>query len=602
MLDDARQDGYRDPDRFERQGRGGVDAKRVFVLAVVGVLVVGLAVASAVLTGGNGDALRAKQGVAPSLALPSGGFASSSATGRKAGAKTSDAAISWFTVSKPSSLDIDLRDLPAVPNNPLPSLPEFEQAQTEKQATELGSPAPHLPSGLNAPTAGTNFAGLGFSTAVTGGQAGAGWPPDTNGDVGPTYFIQAVNTVDRHLQQDRRRRASRRSRSTRSGPAPGRAPRATTTTATRRHCTTRSADRWFVADFAFTGTGSTAAVLRVHRRLARRATPSRAAGTSTPIRADDASHPWFPDYPKMGIWPDGLYMTANMFEGNQRFQRGSRLGVQPRTTWRRASPSRSVVVDTNTHDVLQPPAEQHAHARGRAAGRAAEPLRRASRRPRSRFEVFKFHVDYVGQRLDLHRPDERQPDELHGRRRDRAEPGQPLDSLRERLMMQAQYSNIGGTESLWVNHTVRLLRRAERRPASSGRRSTSPAATSPRPPVQQQIYRHVGATGCTAGWAASPSTSSATWRSATASRARRSTPTSATPAGSSATRSARCRRPRRRCCRASRAARSRNCGGGDVHRWGDYSAMTLDPDGCNFWYTTEYYAANGTTGRRGSAT
>jgi hypothetical protein len=27
-------------------------------------------------------------------------------------------------------------------------------------------------------------------------------------------------------------------------------------------------------------------------------------------------HPFFADYPKMGIWPDGLYMTANMFNGN----------------------------------------------------------------------------------------------------------------------------------------------------------------------------------------------------------------------------------------------------------------------------------------------
>src|SRR5262249_50708406 len=24
-------------------------------------------------------------------------------------------------------------------------------------------------------------------------------------------------------------------------------------------------------------------------------------------------------------------------------------------------------------------------------------------------------------------------------------------------------------------------------------------------------------------------------------------------------------------------------------RWGDYSAMTIDPDGCTFWYTNEYY-------------
>ena len=32
------------------------------------------------------------------------------------------------------------------------------------------------------------------------------------------------------------------------------------------------------------------------------------------VRTDDAAHPWFADYPKMGIWPDGLYMTANMFD------------------------------------------------------------------------------------------------------------------------------------------------------------------------------------------------------------------------------------------------------------------------------------------------
>src|SRR5262249_46582899 len=24
-------------------------------------------------------------------------------------------------------------------------------------------------------------------------------------------------------------------------------------------------------------------------------------------------------------------------------------------------------------------------------------------------------------------------------------------------------------------------------------------------------------------------------------------------------------------------------------RWGDYSAMTIDPDGCTFWYTNEFY-------------
>jgi len=37
-----------------------------------------------------------------------------------------------------------------------------------------------------------------------------------------------------------------------------------------------------------------------------------------------------------------------------------------------------------------------------------------------------------------------------------------------------------------------------------------------------------------------------------------------------------------------------NCGGAPCTRWGDYSAMTLDPgDDCTFWFTTEYIPSNG---------
>jgi len=33
----------------------------------------------------------------------------------------------------------------------------------------------------------------------------------------------------------------------------------------------------------------------------------------------------------------------------------------------------------------------------------------------------------------------------------------------------------------------------------------------------------------------------------------------------------------------------------NLSRWGDYSAMTVDPvDDCTFWYTTEYLKASGT--------
>ena len=34
---------------------------------------------------------------------------------------------------------------------------------------------------------------------------------------------------------------------------------------------------------------------------------------------------------------------------------------------------------------------------------------------------------------------------------------------------------------------------------------------------------------------------------------------------------------------------------GTLHRWGDYSALTIDPvDDCTMWYTTEYLKTNGT--------
>src|SRR5437762_1473230 len=36
-----------------------------------------------------------------------------------------------------------------------------------------------------------------------------------------------------------------------------------------------------------------------------------------------------------------------------------------------------------------------------------------------------------------------------------------------------------------------------------------------------------------------------------------------------------------------------NCGSSACIRWGDYSAMTLDPDGCTFWYTNMYYPVDG---------
>jgi hypothetical protein len=50
---------------------------------------------------------------------------------------------------------------------------------------------------------------------------------------------------------------------------------------------------------------------------------------------------------------------------------------------------------------------------------------------------------------------------------------------------------------------------------------------------------------------------------------------------------------------AGAGSQTNNCGGGPCRRWGDYTAMSVDPaDDCTFWYTNEYYSSqvNGTAG------
>ena len=40
-------------------------------------------------------------------------------------------------------------------------------------------------------------------------------------------------------------------------------------------------------------------------------------------------------------------------------------------------------------------------------------------------------------------------------------------------------------------------------------------------------------------------------------------------------------------------SQSGNCGSSACIRWGDYSGMALDPNGCEFWETNEYYVTTG---------
>src|SRR5207237_8698157 len=89
----------------------------------------------------------------------------------------------------PAEFNGDLRNLPMAPSGPSelrpyrPLLRPPPPTKVRPQNPEApAAPQPPVGPRVPMPSPIQNFAGLNLSDACTGGQCGAGWPPDTNGD------------------------------------------------------------------------------------------------------------------------------------------------------------------------------------------------------------------------------------------------------------------------------------------------------------------------------------------------------------------------------------------------------------------------------------
>src|SRR5205823_447772 len=100
----------------------------------------------------------------------------------------------YLTTAAPMSFDGDLRQLPQLPVVRTTNQPEPELGENEKSMrAPLEDRVVQAPTGPSRPSQSMppllrNFAGLNFN------HNGAGWPPDTNGDVGLNDYVQVVNT------------------------------------------------------------------------------------------------------------------------------------------------------------------------------------------------------------------------------------------------------------------------------------------------------------------------------------------------------------------------------------------------------------------------
>ena len=490
------------------------------------------------------------------------------------------------------SMTMDLRTLPQT-RAPMLERPEREEPEIERVELPGGPPQVAAPSTLvaaaAAPPPSLDFAGLDFATW------GAGHPPDTVGDVGPTYFIQTINTsIGIYLKT-------------------GGAPVAAFTFNTFMSqgsfgnlCDTNNfgdpvilydsfEDRWIITDFAFQldGSGNVMKPPGAFQCFAASKTGDPVLGGwnfySLPI-TDVLG-----DYPKFGIWPDGLYMSANIF-GFPSW--GSFLNVRVFALNKAQMYAGNPTVQVVTFDV--PDLNEFTLLPSNARLQTGTPPPGTPNYFVSTWEflnaltVYKFHVDwnnlfastFTGPDAPLAAtswPNAAVPNAP-------SQGGNALDVLQIRAMMQNQYSNLGGVESLWVPHTVRrgnttgfAAPRWYQVDVTGGTVAANlPQAATWDPDGANVIYRFMPslAVDRAGDLALGYSTSSSTTKPAIKYAGR----LAGDPVNTFS--------QTEQVLIQGTGTQTGSCGG-TCTRWGDYSAMSLDPDGCTFWYTNMYYITDG---------
>jgi len=432
--------------------------------------------------------------------------------------------------------------------------------------TVLQSGGPALAPARLAPIAFQNFDGLG---AGTKGFVVTGAPPDTNGAVGLTQYVQWVNTSIAVFDKA-------------TGAIIGSPVLGNSLFANLGgNCSIdndgdplvnydRLANRWILSQFSVNTTPFLHCVAV--------STTSDATGSYNLYAFQFSA---LNDYPKLGVWPDAYYATFNMFNGNT-FIGGDACAYQ-RDAMLQGLPAKQICFQQgNTIGGLLP-----SDFDGTLAPPAGAPNTMIFYDTNS-LNLFQFHVDFTtpanstftGPTIIAVAPfTPLCSASLTGSCVPQAGTPNQLDSLSDRLMYRLAYRNFGAHESLVVNHSVATT-------SGGGVRWYELQNPSGKVTLAQQS---TFAPDSSFRWMASMamdkfgdmamgySVSSSTMNPSIAVTGRLPTDLANT----------------------MQAENIVVAGGGSqtgtLHRWGDYSAMQVDPaDDCTFWFTTEYLKASGT--------
>ena len=437
---------------------------------------------------------------------------------------------------------------------PLP--PELMQHQ-EDPVIQVGTvPPPALP-------VTQSFQGLGngqYGFSITSA------PPDTEGTVGATQYVQWVNTSFAIFNKS--------TGALIAGPTAGN----TLWSGFGGGCQTNNdgdpivlydkiAQRWIFSQFSVSTTP--------YLQCIAVSTTSDATGTYNRYSFQYTN---FDDYPKMGVWPDAYYETFNMFAGGTTFV-GADACAYDRNAMLAGSAATQVCFQQGTAvggllpsdlDGTTPP----------PAGSPNYMLYFGT----NNLNLFKFHVDFATPanstftgptviNVAAFSP-------LCGGGTCVPQPGvtQQLDSLADRLMYRLAYRNFGTHESLVVNHSVVAGSGGGVRWYELQNPSGTPSLAQQSTFAPDSNYRWMGSVAMdhVGDMALGYSVSSSSLSPSVRFTGRLSTD----PASTMETE-----------VNIISGSGSQN---GGLSRWGDYSAMQVDPvDDCTFWFTEEYMATTG---------
>jgi hypothetical protein len=441
--------------------------------------------------------------------------------------------------------------------------PASEPDPVLQQTVTHGSP--FTATSTLAPTAGLGFDGVGNGfPGFTVGSA----PPDTNGAVGATQYVQWVNSSFAVFNKS--------TGAIIAGPTAGNS----LWSGFGGGCQTNNdgdpvvlydklANRWVFSQFSVSTTPFLQCVAV--------STTSDATGT---YNRYSFSYSGFDDYPKMGVWPDGYYQTFNMFNSAGTSFLGADICAYNRTAMLNGQPATQVCFQQGSSIGGVLPADLD----GTTAPPAGSP-NYLMFFGTNNLNLFKFHVDFTTPANSTLTGPTAIPVAAFtplcngGTCVPQSGTTNQLDSLADRLMFRLAYRNLGTKEALVVNHSVVAG-------SSGGVRwyeIDNPGGT---PTVAQQStfapdskFRWMGSVAMdhNGDMAMGYSVSSSTTFPSVAFTGRLATDPASTMQAEST---------------IINGAGSQT---GTLTRWGDYSAISVDPvDDCTFWYTTEYLKTSGT--------